>query len=137
MLVFQDCVWGVAYEIPNDVTTETKQHLDHREKGGYESQSVTFHPQDDGIEPFMLDIYVGSKENPFFLGPTSLDEMAEQIAFAVGPSGTNREYIYELASAMRTLAPQIQDHHLYELEASVKAVCKANQIEAINKVEIT
>lgn len=37
-----------------------------------------------------------------------------------GPSGTNKEYVYNLADAMRNLAPKVQDEHLFALEAAVR-----------------
>ena len=49
-----------------------------------------------------------------------LEEMAETIANAVGPSGRNTEYLYELAEALRGIG--VEDDHLYELEARVRAI---------------
>lgn len=41
-----------------------------------------------------------------------------------GPSGTNKEYVYQLAAAMRSIAPDIIDAHLFDLEAAVKSLDK-------------
>ena len=48
------------------------------------------------------------------------DEIAEQIARAVGPSGANSDYLYNLCEALRAL--DIEDDDLYALEASVRAI---------------
>ena len=37
-----------------------------------------------------------------------------------GPSGPNKEYVYNLAAAMRELAPDVEDDHLFSLEAAVR-----------------
>ena len=48
------------------------------------------------------------------------DDVAEQIARAVGPSGANSDYLYNLCEALRAL--DIEDDDLYALEASVRAI---------------
>ena len=116
----QECVWGIAYEIPTDAVQHTKDHLDHREKGGYGTVSVLFHPQDRSHASFHLDIYIGTQDNPFYLGPADVSEMAMQIHHAVGPSGPNSEYLFQLATAMKELAPEVEDQHLEELERAVR-----------------
>ena len=66
-----------------------RNHLDFREKCGYETVSVTFHPDDNTLAPFDLEIYLAATDNPHFLGEAPVDEIAEQIAKCVGPSGKN------------------------------------------------
>ncbi len=110
----------MAYEIPPEHIEQVTEHLDFREKGGYECVSVQFHPQDSNVEPFDLKIYIGSKDNPFFLGPADLQDMAQQIYSAEGPSGKNTEYLFELVQAMQQLVPNVEDHHLYDLYREVR-----------------
>lgn len=130
----EDRVWGVAYEIAKDDEEMVTVQLDHREKGGYNKLLVTFcpannviidpdnnrHPVEDEHEPFELVIYVGLDTNPWYVGPLSTDEMARRILNARGNSGSNREYLYNLANSMRDIAPNEEDEHLFALEAAVK-----------------
>ncbi len=44
-----DRVWGVAYGVRRDVWEDrVRDHLDHREKGGYTRHEAVFHPRDEG-----------------------------------------------------------------------------------------
>lgn len=91
-------VYGVAYKIPAQQKHEVIEHLDFREKNGYERYSVTFHPVDDANDQKPLEnivIYVATKENSSYAGHRSdLNDIANQIFEAHGPSGPNREYVY-------------------------------------------
>ncbi|CAH0731951.1 unnamed protein product, partial [Brenthis ino] len=115
-------VWGVAYKIRTEDIEQVINHLDYREKNGYSKQTVTFHPQDKYLTPFSLTLYVATKDNESFAGPASIDDIAKQVVSCQGPSGTNKEYVYNLAEAMRKLAPDIQDDHLFALEAALKEI---------------
>lgn len=119
-----ECVWGVAYKISAHDVQRVRSHLDHREKGGYEAREVVFnpdpsHPQFDTIQ---LTVYIGTRDNPFFLGPASNQEMARQIYHSVGPSGPNKDYLLNLAQAVRSIAPHANDPHLFSLEEEVIAM---------------
>lgn len=102
------------------------RHLDFREKGGYQAVPVTFHPKDENIDPFPLQIYIGSQDNPFFLGPAPLEQIAWQIYQAEGPSGKNIDYLFNLVKSLKDLLPDIQDRHLVELEQAVKQLCNTH-----------
>lgn len=65
--------------------------------------------------------YVAHTENPFWAGDAPLNEIAEQIARAHGPSGSNREYLFQLANAMRRIS-DVPDEHLYQLDQLVKEI---------------
>lgn len=119
----ESIVYGVAYKIPKEKHQEVIEHLDFREKNGYERCLVHFHPldsQNDVIENIV--IYVATKDNESYAGHRNdLNDIANQIFEAHGPSGSNREYLYRLADAMRQLFPtNACDEHLFELEMMVK-----------------
>jgi cation transport protein ChaC len=103
---------GVAYHVDHAVF----EYLDHREKNGYSRQHVVL--EDNDGSSFDAVVYIAPLGNHAFLGPASLDEMAEQIAFSSGPSGTNRDYLFELATALRVLGAD--DPHVFELESAVR-----------------
>lgn len=124
--IWQDLVYGVAYKIAEKDVTEVIEYLDYREKDGYEQLTVTFYPHDPAFCPFELKIYVADKNNPFYVGPAPLEDIAYQILNSVGPSGRNDDYLFQLANTMRTLVPEVQDDHLYQLEYLVKNIQHTN-----------
>lgn len=68
-------------------------------------------------------LYVASPDtakNVNYVGETSFDITTDVIARAVGPSGHNCEYVYQLAAAIRALGPEAADEALFELERAVR-----------------
>ncbi|MDP6375990.1 MAG: gamma-glutamylcyclotransferase [Pseudomonadales bacterium] len=106
---------GVAFLVEAAVAAETFEHLDHREKNGYQRIDAELGFRNGEVVSGI--VYVASPENHAFLGPASLREMAHQIHRSRGPSGTNREYLTRLADTLRDL--EMADHHVFELEAAV------------------
>lgn len=111
-------VCGIAYKIPQDKHHQVINHLDYREKNGYERHRVTFYPLDTCHQPIdNILIYVATKGNESYAGHLcDVNVIANQIFDAHGPSGSNREYLFQLADAMRRLFPDHCDEHLFELE---------------------
>ena len=104
---------GVAYLVDHPVF----DHLDHREKNGYQRNDVEL-VFDDGRRSGV--VYIAHRDNHAFLGPAPLESIARQILVSHGPSGSNVEYLYELACALREL--DADDRHVFELEAHVKSL---------------
>jgi cation transport regulator ChaC len=92
--------------------------LDYREKGGYSTLTLPVMPRHGG-EPVQALVYIGTRDNPHFIQDEPLLHTARVIAHTVGPSGPNREYMLNLAEAMRLIAPEHADEHLEELEEAV------------------
>lgn len=123
----EDKVWGVAFEIDEADEDNVRRHLDHREKGGYQLLRIMFYPHQKDISEFELELYIGTEENPNYLGPASTDDIAKQIFQSVGPSGKNIDYLLNLAHALRTLLPDQEDSHIAELEKKVTALQSQNK----------
>lgn len=130
----EDVVYGVAYKIADHQRDEVIKHLDYREKNGYVRHSVTFYPismmhseqekHGNGENKKVIKnivIYVATEDNDSFAGHRNdINDIVNQILEAHGPSGSNREYVYRLADAMRELFPHHYDDHLYDLEKLLK-----------------
>ena len=118
--------WGVAYRIAAEHVDDVMDQLDYREKNGYSRMDLTLHLRDHGAVSGIT--YRADEQNPWYLGPADDQAMARQIAAAVGPSGTNKQYILELNRAL--LANLIRDEHVENLHRLV-----TSQTEAINETD--
>ena len=105
---------GMAYLI----TPQVFGHLDHREKNGY-LRVITDMTFDDRSSAEGL-VYIAPDDNAAFLGPASELAIAMQIAAAVGPSGRNRDYLTDLAGALRQLGKH--DPHVFAIEQHLIAL---------------
>jgi cation transport protein ChaC len=107
---------GVAYRLPEAEREEVLAHLDHREKGGYARHEVPLHLAGEGAPRAAL-VYVATAANPEYLGHAPLARLAEQIRHAHGPSGSNVEYVLQLAAALRAM--DAEDDHVSALAAAL------------------
>lgn len=105
---------GMAYLI----TPEVFGHLDHREKNGYLRLAIDI-AFDDGSSSEGL-VYIATDDNAAFLGAATEQEIALQIASAEGPSGKNRDYLTDLAQALRALGKD--DAHVFAIEAHLSTL---------------
>lgn len=119
----------MAYKVnPNDIP-EVMSYLNHREKGGYTTKELLFYPKPElDMVPFHILLYIGTVTNPMYLGPAPIEDIAEQIVRARGPSGCNAEYVLNLARSMREIAPSAQDDHLFSLERQINEIVEVSMV---------
>ena len=113
------CV-GMAYQ----VTPDTFEHLDHREKNGYlrvftplhwlTDSGNSGHGETEGV------VYLAGADNEAYLGPASDHEIAAHIARSHGPSGPNSDYVLKLAQALRDMGEH--DEHVFAIEKQLLAL---------------
>jgi cation transport protein ChaC len=120
-----------------------KQYLDIREINGYSIQYTPFNthkqdmtstiqtitpaPEADAAltnipHPIKCLVYIGLPDNPQFLGPQDPQALAEKIVQSRGPSGENRDYLYQLEEALRGLSEESADEHVFDLARRCREV---------------
>lgn len=121
--------YGVAYKLAgeHDQQRETLRYLEWREKQYDHREYVDVFAQPEDETPVLEDAlcYIATSNaeaNPNYLGPAELDDIARQVAFAVGPSGPNVEYLYKLAHALDKEHVRDSDKELFELVEKVRAI---------------
>lgn len=113
-------VGGAVYRVAESEEESVLALLDHREQGGYERLTVAALPIDGGGgAAITATTWIATPDNPYHLGPASLEIMITQIRAATGPSGANVEYVLRLAEALRTM--EIIDPHIDELARALGA----------------
>lgn len=110
-------VWGRVYEVDPRARDRVLAALDHRERGGYERHLVQVETRRGTTLDDVL-VYVATERNRNYVGPAPVDQIAEQIRRARGPSGPNDEYLFKLAEALRDMG--VHDPHVFDLEAAVR-----------------
>jgi len=104
---------GMAYLVEKSVF----DHLDHREKNGYRRLETDITLL-NGQQKVPGVVYVADERNPAYLGAASTRDIATHIAGSHGPSGSNRDYVLQLAEALRGLGDM--DPHVFELESLLR-----------------
>ena len=104
---------GVAYLVEPRVF----RHLDHREKNGYTRLpcSITLDRQCDPVDGI---VYVADEYNDAYMGAMPIRALASHIRSSHGPSGSNRDYVLQLADSLRKLGEN--DPHVEALESLLK-----------------
>lgn len=122
-------VWGAAYRIPAAHVKEVREYLDIREINGYSMQYAPFHCSSDASSqlpassgPIQCLVYIGLPDNPQFLGPQDPQQLAEHIVRSRGPSGENKDYLYQLDEALRGLSKESHDEHVTDLTRRCREV---------------
>ena len=105
---------GVAYSVAPAIF----DHLDDREKNGYRRIGLSLRFADGGTAQGVA--YVAAPGNEAYLGPAPEAEIARHIAAAAGPSGSNRDYLLQLAAALRALGDE--DPHVFAIERALLAL---------------
>lgn len=104
--------WGVVYELDPEVFRAVIDALDQREVAGYEQRRVDVRLARG--ERVRALTYIATPENPNYLGALSEAEIAAHVRTAEGKSGTNADYVRELARALRGM--EAVDPHVFEIE---------------------
>lgn len=120
-----NAVWGVAYRIKPEYVAEVKEYLDIREVNGYSIHFTTFQPA-DGSPPIRALVYIGTPQNAQFTGPQDPQKLAEHILRSKGPSGPNKDYLYELDQALQELSPESGDTHVSDVASRVRSLERAS-----------
>lgn len=118
-----------------------KEYLDIREINGYSIQYTPFNRHDQDMSatmqtitpaadtapagiphPIKCLVYIGLPDNPQFLGPQDPQALAEKIVVSRGPSGENRDYLYQLEEALKNLSEESADDHIFDLARRCREV---------------
>mmetsp|Transcript_16466 Transcript_16466/g.29154 ORF Transcript_16466/g.29154 Transcript_16466/m.29154 type:complete len:229 (-) Transcript_16466:34-720(-) len=101
--------WGSAFRIKAAVMREELARLEHRERAGYDKVEVkAVFP--DGRHVNAL-AFRATPENEHFVGPQPVRKMVEQIETAVGPWGTNIDYLVNLIKSLHEMQARVADSH--------------------------
>lgn len=117
--VLDECL-GMAYKVTQDVF----EHLDYREKNGYLRYEVDIYFKGlkrnniKNTEYIKGLVYIAREDNAAFLGYASEHDIAQQIHRSAGPSGRNRDYVFQLAEALQTLGDN--DEHVISIDRILK-----------------
>lgn len=119
--------WGAAYCVKGGPEREkaAMEYLERRECEYDLKTLVDFYKEADTVEPFLTGVIVFTStpdkiSNKYYLGPAPLDEMARQIATAVGPCGNNKDYLFLLEKALFDIGHE--DDMVIELAIEVRKV---------------
>lgn len=104
---------------------EVKAYLNIREINGYSLTTVRVQTLEDGI--LEAGVFIGTPDNPQFSPQPDtqqgLLDTAKHIVKSRGPSGDNKEYLYELATALRTVSGNdAGDWYVDELDRLVRSL---------------
>ncbi|XP_021988996.1 gamma-glutamylcyclotransferase 2-3 isoform X2 [Helianthus annuus] len=111
--------WGVAYKVSRKEDQEVAlTYLEVREKQYDKKEYVDFFTKETGgssaaVTGVMVYIASPDKANINYLGPASVEEIAKQIVHAEGPSGPNRDYLFNLEKTLLQMG--CKDEHVMKI----------------------
>ncbi|KAJ7965584.1 Gamma-glutamylcyclotransferase [Quillaja saponaria] len=118
--------WGAAYKISKKEDEEIAlTYLEVREKQYDKKEYLDLFTEVTTSTPAIpgVMVYIASpdkKVNKNYLGPASVEEIARQIVHAEGPSGPNRDYLFQLEKALLQLG--FRDKHVIDLANEVRRI---------------
>eukprot|EP01091_Cochliopodium_minus_P021487 TRINITY_DN9861_c0_g1_i1.p1 TRINITY_DN9861_c0_g1~~TRINITY_DN9861_c0_g1_i1.p1 ORF type:complete len:355 (-),score=92.79 TRINITY_DN9861_c0_g1_i1:56-1030(-) len=120
--------WGVAFCIDKDDKEEIFSHLDHREKDGYSRYNVDIYTKDNKGEPSIKNAitFVATTQNIRFTGYHDEKFISDIIYRSAGPSGQNKDYLYQLYHSLLTMG--VNDPHIFSLYNHVKQLEENSKI---------
>ncbi|KVH98686.1 hypothetical protein Ccrd_023089 [Cynara cardunculus var. scolymus] len=118
-------MWGVAYKVSRKEDEEVAlTYLEVREKQYDKKAYVDFFTEptaSPAVTGVMLYIASPDKANENYLGPASIEQIAKQIVSAEGPSGPNRDYLFNLEKTLLHMG--CKDEHVFKIaEAARKLI---------------
>ncbi|KAK9096027.1 hypothetical protein Sjap_021524 [Stephania japonica] len=134
-----DGEWGVAYKVSGKEDEEVAlSYLEVREKQYDVKAYLDFFTDPTDTSPaasnvmvngltLLVNRYIASpdkKLNNNYLGPASIEEIADQIIHAKGPSGPNRDYLFQLEKALHQFG--CEDKHVIELANAVRQILSSD-----------
>lgn len=108
--------WGTCFCVTQELSRKIFENLDTRESGGYMRKLVPVYVNGSNCAVVTAYVYMVDPKSPSF-SVADKKEIAKTIATSVGSSGPNRDYLFNLAKAMRELS--VDDVELFELEKMV------------------
>lgn len=105
---------GLAFRVEAPVFAQ----LDEREKNGYLRVATEMSFADGSSATGVT--YLASADNEAYLGEASELEIARHICRCSGPSGTNSDYLLDLAVALRELG--LHDEHVFTIESYIHEI---------------
>jgi cation transport regulator ChaC len=108
--------FGMAFQVEAADCDEITRQLDIRERGGYQREQLVISLGDG--RPVHGLTYVAAPANRNYLGEAPVQEIADQIADAKGPSGHNIDYLHRLKESLDTMG--VVDHHVDAIVAEVR-----------------
>jgi cation transport regulator ChaC len=108
---------GMAYRVIPAVF----EHLDFREQNGYRRCTVVL--DFVGAESAEGVVYIAMSDNAAWLGPADAAAIAHHVMASAGPSGSNADYVFRLAAALRELGAE--DPHVFAVETRLRELQRA------------